>query len=349
MTLDSKKLLLWYHHSNYKMPWRETTDPYKIWISEIMLQQTQVKTADNYYNKWIDIFPTVNDVAKANIDLILKVWEGLGYYKRAHNIYNTAQIIVKEHKGEVPNSYNELIKLKGIGDYTASAILSIAFQKPYPAIDGNLKRVISRLKTFNNKQLSKTIKNTILNSMINSKAGDINQALMDLGREVCTPNKPKCNLCPLISDCKAFITKQIELYPEKFLSKPKPKFDVIVGMIYKNNNFLISKRKKDGFLGGLWELPGGKKKSKESHLDCLKREIKEELNIGIEVGNKIGEIKHYYSHFSINLVGYKCEYKEGLAKPLSSDQIKWIKFSKIDDFAFPKSTSKLFSLLVNQK
>ena len=348
MKTETKILISWYKKSNYKMPWRGTSDPYKIWISEIMLQQTQVKTVINYYNQWINTLPTVEDVAQANIDTILKLWEGLGYYKRAHNIHDTAQIILKKYNSQIPNDYNELISLKGIGDYTASAILSIAFNQRYPAVDGNLKRVISRLKNFNNIQLKKSIKKIILNLMINSNAGEVNQALMDLGREVCTSNQPKCQLCPLISICKAFKTRQIAKYPEKVAKKPKPEFDVIVGMIYKNNNFLISKRKKDGFLGGLWELPGGKKNPKESHLDCLKREIQEELDIRVDIGNKIGKIKHHYSHFSINLIGYECQYKNGSAKPLSSDKIKWIKTNKIDNFAFPKSTIKLFSLLGDQ-
>ena len=258
ININPKILISWYKNSNYKLPWRNTSNPYKIWISEIMLQQTQVKTAESYYNRWIKTLPSVEDVAKANIDYILKLWEGLGYYKRAHNIHESAQIIVKIFNSQIPKKYNELINLKGIGDYTASAILSIAFNKKYPAVDGNLKRVISRLNNFNNNQLNKHIKKIISKLMINSNAGDINQALMDLGREICTPNKPQCELCPLILNCKAFKTDQITKYPEKIKSKPKPEFDVIVGMIYKNNNFLISKRKKDGFLGGLWELPGGK-------------------------------------------------------------------------------------------
>ena len=345
MSIKSKHLISWYKKSNYKFPWRMTSDPYKIWISEIMLQQTQVSVAKNYYNNWIKELPTVDDVAKANIDNILKLWEGLGYYRRAHNIYETAQMIVKKYNSKLPSKYDELINLKGIGDYTASAILSIAFNKKYPAIDGNLKRVIARLENFNNNQVKKNIKKIISSFMNDLNAGEINQALMDLGREVCTPNQPKCQLCPLISYCKAFKTEQISKYPEKNKTQSKPVFDVIVGMIYKNNNFLISKRKKDGFLGGLWELPGGKKKSKETQLDCLQREIKEELDIRVDVGEKIGKIKHHYSHFSINLIGYKCQYKKGKEKPLMSEKIKWIKMNNIDHFAFPKSTIKLFSLL----
>ena len=140
-----KLLLLWYNKNDYDLPWRKTTNPYKIWISEIMLQQTQVITVKGYYNKWIEKFPTIQKLADTNIDNILKIWEGLGYYQRAHNIHTTAKIIINKYNGKIPNSYIDLIKLRGIGDYTASAILSIAYNKSYPAIDGNLKRVISRL------------------------------------------------------------------------------------------------------------------------------------------------------------------------------------------------------------
>ena len=349
MSSIEKKIIIWYKEADYHMPWRETGDPYKIWISEIMLQQTQVNTVLSYYKQWMKILPTIKDVAETNIDTVLRLWQGLGYYRRAHNIHTTSKFIVKEYKGEIPSDYNTLINLKGIGDYTASAILSIAYNARYPAIDGNLKRVISRLKGYSNIKLNKNIKTIILDLMTNEKPGDINQALMDLGREVCTPRQPKCHICPLNYKCVAFQTNKIENFPEKMIKKSKPNFNVIVGVIYKNNKFLISKRKKDGFLGGLWELPGGKKHAKESQINCLKREIYEELDIKIDIGKRIGKIKHHYSHFSINLTGYLCDYKQGLAKPVSSEEIKWITANTIDKFAFPRSTMKLFSLLKENK
>jgi len=345
MNTTSKNLLLWYKKSNYYMPWRNQASPYQIWISEIMLQQTQVKTVLNYYNNWMEKFPTVKCIAEATIDDILKLWEGLGYYKRAHNIYDASKIIVNEYNGKVPNIYSDLIQLPGIGDYTASAILSIAFNKPYSAIDGNLKRVISRLNILDNKFKNIDImKKFVIKLMKNNNPGDINQAFMDLGREVCVPRIPKCEICPLNVFCLAYIRNEVSLYPIKEIRKKIPSFDVVVGMIYKKNKFLISKRKKNGLLGGLWELPGGKKMINETDQNCLKREIKEELNITIDVINKIGYIKHQYSHFKINLIGYICQYSTGNPQPLAADDLRWISKKSIKNFAFPKSTIKLFAL-----
>ena len=340
------KLLNWYNESNYLMPWRESPNPYNIWISEIMLQQTQVQTVKKYYNNWMKKYPSIYNLSHADIDDILKLWEGLGYYRRAHNILETSQIIVSEYNGNIPNSYKALIQLKGIGDYTASAILSIAFEKKYPAIDGNLKRVLSRLFIIKqNNRLQDNAKKYALQFMINNNPGDVNQAFMDLGREICLPKKPQCNICPLNLDCKAHTTDTIDKYPMKSLKKIKPSYDVRVGVIYKNNKFLISKRKKEGLLGGLWELPGGKKRKNETNYDCLHREIKEELNIDIKIQNKIGIIKHEYSHFKINLIGYNCNYKKGNIKPLTSDGLAWIINKNIKNFAFPKSTIKLFNIM----
>ena len=350
MEKTKKSLLLWYEKSNYYMPWRETNDAYKIWISEIMLQQTQVQTVVKYYNKWLQAYPTIQSVSSANIDSLLKLWEGLGYYQRVHNIHEASKMIVKKHKGKVPDTYDKLIELKGIGDYTASAILSIAFNKQYPAIDGNLKRVISRFYALSNStNMLQTFKDKVLLFMKNKNSGDVNQALMDLGREICTSHLPKCSVCPVSSSCIAYSTNQINKFPEKTPSKQKPSFDVIIGMIYKKNKFLISKRNNKGLLAGLWELPGGKKRIKENNRDCLKREIKEELDIDINITKKIGEIKHQYSHFKINLIGYHCIYKAGKPKPITSNGLKWITKKNINSFAFPKSTIKLFNLIEESK
>ena len=335
----------WYKKENFAMPWRANSNPYKIWISEIMLQQTQVNTVIPYYIKWLKKFPTINLLATAKIDDVLKCWEGLGYYSRAHNLHNTAKVIIKKYNGRLPNNYSDLIKLKGIGDYTASAILSIAFKMPQPVFDGNIRRVFSRL--FILKEDSKIIikaKKEMLKYMQSCDPSDINQAMMDFGRLICSPKKPQCNICVLNQLRKAYIANDVLSYPQTKQKQTKPTYDVVVGFIIKDNKMLISKRKKNKQLGGLWELPGGKKKKKERLLDCLKREILEELDIQVDKSKKIGKIKHQYSHFNINLTGFQCHYHKGIPKPLSSDEIKWIKFNEIKDFAFPASTLKLFTL-----
>ena len=345
MNIPINILLSWYKHENYQMPWRKDNNPYQIWISEIMLQQTQVQTVKKYYIKWMQKYPTVQSVAESNIDSILKIWEGLGYYQRAHNIRKAAQAIVTKHQGKIPQTYEQLIKLQGIGDYTASAILSIAFKKKYPAIDGNLKRVISRFYALSESSQNMLVfKDKVQHLMNNNNAGKINQAFMDLGREICTYKAPQCHLCPIANQCVAYSNNKVENFPKMTPRKPKPSYDVVVGMIYKKNKFLISKRKNKGLLKGLWELPGGKKNAKENNKECLKREIKEELDIEIDITKKIGIVNHQYSHFKINLIGYRCIYKSGEPKPLASDSIRWISKKNINSFAFPKSTLKFFNL-----
>jgi A/G-specific adenine glycosylase len=341
-------LAKWYNTQKHIFPWRENSSTYSVWISEIMLQQTQVSTATPYFNSWMNKFPCVKSVAKAQIDDILKVWEGLGYYQRAHNIFFTAQTITNKYKGVFPKTYDELIQLKGVGDYTASAIMSIAYNKPYPSIDGNLKRVIARLCGINDfNTIVEQSKKYISNLMIYKNPSIINQSLMDLGREVCTPKNPKCIICPINTFCIGFNNNLIEKFSIKPKTKKIPIFDVSVGLIMKNNNILISKRKKAGLLGGLWELPGGKLIASESFKECLKREVLEELDIKIKIINKIGTIKHQYSHFKINMCGFKCKIKSGAPKPLVSDGIKWINFNEIKKYAFPKATLKLFNIVDN--
>ena len=171
--------------------------------------------------------------------------------------------------------------------------------------------------------------------------GDINQSLMDLGREICTPTSPSCHLCPIQKQCLSYKNNKIDLFPTKSKSKKITFYNVVVGIIWRDNKILISKRKKKGLLGGLWELPGGKIKKNETNYQCLKREVKEELNIKISIDKQIGKIKHQYSHFGINLIAYHCEYKSGVEKAIFSDKIKWIKYNDRTNYAFPKATLKI--------
>ena len=343
MNKISTALAKWYKKQNYKFPWRKNNSAYKVWISEIMLQQTQVATVEPYFKSWMKKFPSIKTLSKSPIDDVLKAWEGLGYYQRAHNIYSAAQTIMYDYKGQFPTDYNVLLKLSGIGDYTASAIMSIAYYKPYPAIDSNLKRVILRLAGIDDiKNIVDESKIFVKSLMNNYNASKINQSLMDLGREVCLPKKPLCSLCPVEKFCYAKNEDEIVKYSIVSKSVKKPIYDVAVGMIWNKNKILISKRKDKGLLGGLWELPGGKKEKSESFTSCLKRELYEELNIKVDVDKTIGNIKHNYSHFGINMRGFHCYVLSGSPKAISAQKIKWIDLDHIKDYPFPKATLKLF-------
>ena len=340
------KLLNWYYKQSYSFPWRDHYTPYRTWISEIMLQQSQVNVVVPYYLRWMKQFPSLNDLLKSNIDDLLFLWQGLGYYNRVKNIFKTAHIIQNKYNGFIPSDYKQLIALKGIGDYTASAILTIGFNIKSIPIDGNIKRVMSRLYELDlsNMKIDK------LKQYTNNYISDIEprhsvQALMDLGREVCIPKSPKCIICPLNGVCLSYRNQTTTIYPIRAQAKTIPTYLVVVGLIYKKNKFLITKRLQDKFLGGLWELPGGKIKNNESEITCLNREIKEELDIQINIKEKIGVIDHQYSHFKVHIMLYKCSYKAGIPKPLASDKIEWITHKQINKFAFPRGTHKLFELL----
>ena len=337
-------LLKWYDINKKAMPWREDTDPYRIWISEVMLQQTQVNTVIPYYNKWMKKFPNIKKVALSDIDVILKLWEGLGYYKRAHNIQKACRIIVEDFDATIPST-EEFKNLPGIGDYIYSAVMSIAFNQALPVIDGNVKRVGARFweTNFINTKDLKVLKEKLLKTISQKRPGCFNQALMDLGREICKPKTPLCNQCPISKQCQAFKHNSVANYPYKIKSKKIPLIDVVVGYIQDEDaNFIITKRPKEKMLGGLWELPGGKREKGESLKKGLIREIKEELNINIEVGSKMGMIKHAYSHMKIKLHAYQCKIKNGNIKMNVCEDLKWIKSKNIDKYSFPTANHKLF-------
>ena len=347
----SNILLKWYDKQNIKFPWRNISNPYHIWVSEIMLQQTQVKTVIPYFEKWIKNFPTIESVANANDEEIFKNWEGLGYYKRALNL-RQACIEIMNNEGLLYSTSDQLIKLKGIGDYTASAIASIAFNEVTPAVDGNVKRIMSRLLCIDQTKAKSNIKiKEILNKNISQmRPGDFNQALMDLGRTICIPKNPNCISCPINSICKAYKTEKVECYPIKSNKiKKLPHHNIGVGIVWNKNKLLITKRKKNQLLGGLWEFPGGKVKNNESIKNCIKREIKEELDIQVSVKSYITKVKHQYSHFKITLYVYNCTFISGELKCVEVDDWKWINTSEFDKYPFPKANHHIFPKLQNKE
>ncbi len=340
----NKSLIDWYDINKKNMPWRNSKNPYQIWISEVMLQQTQVNTVMPYYNKWIKKFPTIKSVALAQTDDILKLWEGLGYYRRAHNIKKSCEIITNNLDGIIPND-KTFKDLPGVGDYIYAAVMSIAFNQKIPVIDGNVKRVGSRFweTNFSDSRSLKFLNKNLSNHISSSRPGCFNQAIMDLGREVCKPQNPICEKCPISKFCKALKNNTIANYPIKKKLKKVPLFDVVVGYIQnQQKKFIITKRPKEKMLGGLWELPGGKRESGESLKNSLIREIKEELSVDIKVDKKIGVIQHSYSHMKIKLHGYYCRVKSGKIKLNSSDELEWIDFSDINKYSFPIASHKLF-------
>ena len=338
----SYNVISWYAKNKRSLSFRSTKDPYKVWLSEVMLQQTKVKTVLPYYDKWIKKFPTLKSVSLSNLDILLKLWEGLGYYKRCNNFYKATKLIVSDFNGKVPVNKSQFLSLPGVGDYTASAVLSIAFDKPYPVLDGNVKRVISRIigiKNLTNHNIKKI--NKFLNSVIcKINPGDFNQGLMEIGALICKPFNPICTKCPVNKFCYASKRDRPEAYPIKNKIKPRPHFNVVIAIIWRQNKFFIQKRKTEQMLGGLWEFPGGIVNQGEDPKLILKEKVYEDCGVYPKIFKKVGFIDHAFSHFTIRLNGYFCVEENDLLH--ENENRKWILKKNIKNYSFPKANHKLF-------
>ena len=317
-----------------------------------MLQQTRVDQAQPYFERFVDRFPTVYDLADADQQDVLKVWEGLGYYSRARYLHSAAQKIVKEFDGNVPSTWDEITELKGVGPYTASAVLSIAYQKKHAVVDGNVIRVLSRYLAIEDDVRSSKTKNAIQEAaddlIADDRPGDFNQALMELGALVCTPSNPSCSKCPLQSNCVAHRTVKTDEIPYKSSSKKRPHHHIGVGIVMnEDNEVLIALRQEDAMLGGLWEFPGGKQEEDEKMEDTVRRELNEELGVTVSIDKPFMKLDHAYSHFKITLHAYLCELESGVPEPQSSQEVRWISIEELEDYPFPKANRKLTKKLMN--
>ena len=339
------RLLAWYAIHARALPWRKTRDPYRIWVSEIMLQQTQVETVIPYYHRWLKKFPTIKVLAKAPQAEVLKLWEGLGYYSRARNLHTAAQQVVADFNGQLPPDPIRLQTLPGIGRYTAGAIASIAFNLDTAVLDGNVKRVLARV--FN---LSDDVKSpagekklwAVAESLVPvGRAGDYNQAVMDLGATVCTPQNPTCGLCPLLGLCES---QKLGLQGERPVVKkkaPTPHYAVTAAIIRQRGRVLIAQRPANKLLGGLWEFPGGKREPGESLPDCLVREIKEELGIQIAVDEQVLTLKHAFTHFKITLYVFAVTWLKGTPRARQVADFKWVRPAELRDYAMGKTDRQI--------
>lgn len=335
------------------MPWRDETDPYKIWVSEIMLQQTRVDQATPYFNRFMELFPTVFDLADADQQQVLKAWEGLGYYSRARNLHTAAKTVAGELNGKLPDTYKEIIKLKGIGPYTAAAVTSIAFNRPNTVVDGNVIRVLSRYFGIEENVRKSAVRRQIqelANELIDpEQPGDFNQALMELGATVCSPSSPDCDRCPVSAHCVARKLSRTDVIPYKSKAGKKPHKHIGVGIIERENgDLLIALRPEDAMLGGLWEFPGGKQKEDEEIETTVARELREELGVEVQVLDEFMQLKHTYSHFSITLFAYKCRIIDGIPEPRSSQEIRWVSRGELEQYPFPKANKLLTEKLLKE-
>jgi len=348
--LLASRLLDWYTHNARRLPWREHPDPYAVWVSEIMLQQTRVETVLPYFERWMERFPSLADLAGARQEDVLAAWEGLGYYSRARNLHRAAQIIMNEYGGKIPDQVIELRKLPGIGRYTAGAIASIAFGRDEPALDGNIRRVLARLFDLGEPARSPAGEQRLWElaraHLPPGAAGAYNQALMDLGATLCTPRAPQCLRCPLVDLCQAYALGVQEQRPVASPRRAVPHYTVTAAVIQRDGSALIARRPQQGLLGGLWEFPGGKQQADEDLSACLRREICEELGVEVSVGELFGIYRHAYTHFRITLHAYNCCLLEGEPQPLQASELLWVPLGKLADYPMGKVDRLIASALM---
>ena len=344
-----KRLVAWYADNRRNLPWRKNLEPYSIWVSEVMLQQTQVKTVIAYHGRFLKRFPTIHSLARADQQDVLKLWEGLGYYSRARNFHKAAFQVHSLHAGRIPADWHAFRQLPGVGDYIASAVLSIAFDQPFAVVDGNVKRVISRLLAMDTPVNGAGAHGIFLEpatALLDRDApGIFNQAMMELGALICKPGKPDCTLCPLNPFCEAVASRRVDDYPKRVKATQVPLYPVVVGVVYHMGRMLITQRKQDGLLGGLWEFPGGKIQQGESPADACVREIREETGIPVRIVSHLCQVKHAYTHFKIQMQVFICHAHSGAVQLNGPVDFRWITPEDMDQYPFPAANHKFMGLL----
>ena len=349
----SSALIQWYQAHERPFPWRQEVTPYRVWISEIMLQQTQADRVVPYFHHWIRVFPDIRSVAEAEEDDLLKAWEGLGYYSRARRLQAAARTILAEHGGSLPRDLGELLKLPGIGPYTGAAIMSLAFNQPCAVVDGNVERVFARVLNIEtpvkNRAGQELVRNAAQAMIPQGQARIFNQALMELGATVCLPRRPSCGKCPVSRDCRS-LAEGVEL--ERPVPGKQPRIQAIqvaAGVLTDGGRIFIQKRPPHGLMASLWEFPGGKLNHAESPDQALIREFREELDLDIAVGDKITVIRHGYTTFRVTLHVFWCRLRQGSGsqQPVlrAATDSAWVEPRELNRFAFPAADKKLVAIL----
>jgi A/G-specific adenine glycosylase len=355
------RLLDWYGRNARSLPWRGINHPYAVWVSEVMLQQTRVDTVIPYFERWLTLFPDIVSLAQADQQSVLAAWEGLGYYSRARSLHKGAQSVVEHYAGVLPHHREELERIPGIGPYTAGAIASIAFGLDEAALDGNIRRVYARVFAIETPLKEKTTEAILwaiaLRELPSGRAGDYNQALMDLGATICSPHNPLCPTCPIEDLCAARKRGLETTLPVIKAKVPIPHTIVTAGVLRRSTQIdgknlievLICQRPESGLLGGMWEFPGGKQEELETLQECLHRELKEELGVDAEVLSPFGVYNHAYTHFKVTLHAFTCKMDGREPLPLVASQIRWTPISELTDYPMGKIDRQIARRLAAEK
>lgn len=382
-------LLSWYDAEARDLPWRNQPeyrdirhpDPYAVLVSEIMLQQTTVRAVIPYFNSWMDRYPTLQELADASEEDVLRSWEGLGYYSRARNLHQAARETVSRYGGKLPEEVEELRDLPGIGDYTSGAVASIAYGKREPAVDANITRVLSRLFALKKNPEQEHLKTDpavrrylyrLAGRLLPpDRPGDFNQALMDLGSSLCKPNDPVCNQCPFEQWCRAHNLNLTGQIPERGKPTPTKSLEAALGIILREGKVLIQRRPPEGLFAGMWEFPGGKVrrgtwepgrggageekskrgdtgtrrwtgKAQESPEEAVVREVREETGLRTQVCEKLGIFNHSYTRFRVRLHVFTCKRTGGR---LTNPEARWVTLEDLEDLPMPSANRRIVRAL----
>lgn len=337
-----RKLLRWYDRSKRDLPWRRTRDPYAIWIAETMLQQTRVDTVLPYYEKFLRVFPTIDALSRAPLERILRVWAGLGYYRRAEYLKKAACQINRHYGGQMPREYDKLRGLSGIGGYTAGAVLSIAFRQPYPAVDGNARRVLGRLFDLADEKVLHANAAALVPA---SRPGDFNQAVMELGATICTPKAPRCNQCPLSAECVARTGHEVTLRSSRHKQVECNNIVWPLAIVRFRGKVLLRRRDAHGLLARLWELPGGEARRPDQAVAKLRYELRDLAYAPLRP-RPIGEIRHSITNRRIRAPVYLVECPAAVAQRLRGKRWRWIAPARWQNHAVSSMTVKALKTLM---
>ena len=341
-------LLSWYSEQRRDLPWRQSRDPYKVWVSEVMLQQTRVDTVIPYFQRFIEKFPTLEALADADEESVLKAWEGLGYYSRARNLQSAVREVKEKYGGKVPDSEKEMRSLKGVGSYTAGAVLSIAYNKPVPAVDGNVMRVLSRVLLIEEeitKATTRKMMEQAARALIpDDAAADFNQALMELGAIVCTPKDPGCLICPVQNECRALKEGMQNLLPKKTKKRPPKLVHIAVAVMRdQNGKFLIQKRPNRGLLANLWEFPNCESEKDNDEQAQLQQFLRKHYKSEAVIDEHVMHFEHIFSHVKWKLNVYRGRFQEIVHE---KENIRLVEAGQLARFPFSVSHQKIIQQMI---
>jgi len=342
-------LVRWYRHHRRPLPWRSDRDPYRVWVAEVLLQQTRVAQAIPYFERFVREFPDIDALARAPAERVLKVWQGAGYYARAHRLHAAAQRVVRERGGQLPTTVDELETLPGIGPYIARAVAAIAFGRPCVAMEANGRRVAARWTRedgdVRHPVVTARLERALASVLPRSDPGAFNEAVMELGETLCTPLNPSCPACPVAFACRAY--RELDdpgTIPVRTSRPHRPRVRAAVVVLSDRGRWLVQRRPASGLLPGLWEFPGGRIERGERPEDAARRELWEETGVSADRWVRLGTVRHAYSHFSVELHAFSAQLPRTRARGDRGGRQRWVTPAEFRRLPVPKATEKVVAL-----